>query len=136
MLIGLSTPLQTALAEAGYTTGAPACLLVNADATPDLSAIAARCFAFADALPADLEGLIVTIMHPSARGLDHWQASATAAGLSSFTRNAALGFAPRGIRMNMIEVHPDVPEHDVAASLLVILRLASMTGQTITLGAA
>jgi NAD(P)-dependent dehydrogenase (short-subunit alcohol dehydrogenase family) len=135
-LFGATTNLQSALAAAGYTIGAPACLMVNAETTPDLGAIAARCFAFADTLPAGEEGLIVTIMHPLPRGLAHWEASATTAGLLSFTRDAALAWAPRHIRVNMIQVHANVPEDDVADCLLVIVRLASMTGQMIALGTA
>jgi NAD(P)-dependent dehydrogenase (short-subunit alcohol dehydrogenase family) len=134
-LFGGGAALEAALSQAGYARGAPAGLLLNAEPAPSLDAVAARCFAFADALPASEEGLIVTLVHPAGRGLANWQAGAAAAALLSFTRDAALSWGPRRIRVNMIQVHPHVPDDDVAASLLTMIRLASMTGQMITLGA-
>jgi NAD(P)-dependent dehydrogenase (short-subunit alcohol dehydrogenase family) len=135
MLFGSNQVIETALSKAGFSQGAPAGLLVNAEATPDLAAIAARCHAFVEALPAAQEGLIVTILVNHRAGLADWQAGATAAGLRHFTRDAALGWAPRGVRVNMIEILRGVPEADVAATVLLMTRLPSMTGQTISLGA-
>jgi NAD(P)-dependent dehydrogenase (short-subunit alcohol dehydrogenase family) len=134
MLVGGSAALEGALTGAGFRRVAPASLLVNAEAMPDLAAVAARCLAFAEALPDGQEGLIVTILANTGGGLANWQAGATAAGLRSFTRDAALAWGPRRIRVNMIEILADVPDDDVAATLLLMTRLPSMTGQTITLG--
>ncbi len=136
MLFGNNPAIEAALSQAGFCPGAPAGLLVNAEAAPDLAAIAARCLAFADALPAGQEGLIVTVAAKPAGGLAAWQAGAVQAGLLNFTRDAALAWAPRHIRVNMIEVSRDVPENDVAATVLLITRLPSMTGQSIRLGTA
>jgi len=136
MLFGGNPAIETALYEAGFRPGAPAGLLVSAEAEPDLAAIAARCLAFADALPSGQEGLIVTILPRPPGGMEAWQAGATAAGLQQLTRDAALAWGPRHIRVNMIEFLHDTPPADVAATLLLLTRLPSMTGQTIRLGAA
>ncbi len=134
MLFGNNPAIEAALAQAGFRQGAPAELLVNAEAAPDLAAVAARCLAFAEALPAGQEGLIVTVVTRPTGGLADWQAGATAAGLQQFTRTAALAWGPRRIRVNMIEILHKVPEADVASALLLMTRLPSMTGQTISLG--
>lgn len=135
MLFGCHAAIEAALSQAGFRAGAPAGLLVNAEAAPDLAAIAARCRAFAEALPSGQEGLIVTIVTKPPGGMTAWPAGATAAGLEYFTRTAALDWGPRRIRVNMIEVRDDVPQDDVAAAVLLMTRLPSMTGQTISLGA-
>jgi NAD(P)-dependent dehydrogenase (short-subunit alcohol dehydrogenase family) len=134
MLFGGSAAIETALSGAGFRRGAPASLLVNAEAVPDIDAVVARCMAFAKALPDRQEGLIVNILTKRCGGLADWQAGATAAGLQNFTRDAALAWGPHRIRVNMIELLGDVPDDDLAATVLLMTRLPSMTGQTISLG--
>jgi NAD(P)-dependent dehydrogenase (short-subunit alcohol dehydrogenase family) len=134
MLVGDSAAIAAALHGAGFRRGTPASLLVNAETAPDLDAVVARCLAFAQALPDGQEGLIVTILTNRSRGLANWQEGATAAGLHNFTRDAALAWGPHRIRVNMIEILSDVPEDDLAATVLLMTRLPSMTGQTIRLG--
>ncbi len=134
-LFGGTALLRASLAGAGFVHGAPAGLLVNAEAAPDLAGVTARCLAFAEALPAGREGLVVTVLPRRMAGLDNWQAGAVAAGLRSFTKDAALAWGSRRIRLNLVEVAEDTPEGDVAATIEAMLRLASMTGQIIRLGA-
>ncbi len=134
MLFGCRPAIEAALAGVGFQRGAPAALLVNAEPEPDLDAVVARCLAFAEALPDGQEGLIVTILTNRGGGLADWQAGATAAGLHHFTRDAALAWGAQRIRVNMIEILGDVPEDDTAATVLLMTRLPSLTGQTISLG--
>jgi NAD(P)-dependent dehydrogenase (short-subunit alcohol dehydrogenase family) len=136
MLFGNNPAIEAALSQAGFSQGAPAGLLVNAEPAPDLAAVAARCLAFADALPEGQEGLIITVLPLHQAGLAEWQTGAASAGLHQFTRDAALAWGPRRIRVNMIEYVHGVPPDDVAATVLLMTRLPSMTGQTIRLGAA
>ncbi len=133
-LFGGTDLLRLTLAGAGFAHGAPAGLLVNAEASPDLAGVTARCLAFAEALPPACEGLVVTLLPRRAIGLDGWQRGAVSAALRSFTRDAALAWGPRRIRANLIEAAEGTPEGDVADTILAMLRLASMTGQIICLG--
>jgi NAD(P)-dependent dehydrogenase (short-subunit alcohol dehydrogenase family) len=134
-LFGGTASLRAALAGAGFVHGAPAGLLINAEAAPDLAGVTARCLAFAEALPAGTEGLAITVLPRRTAGLDDWQAGAVSAALHSFTKDAALTWGPRRIRVNLVEMAAGTPESDLAATILAMLRLASMTGQVVRLGA-
>ena len=132
---GEAAHLRAALLDAGFREATPAALLVNAGSHPDLDMVVARCRMFAQTIPAGEEALIVTIVTPARRTLDEWQADAHATGLLSFTRQAALAWGPRHIRVNMIEAAPDAPDADVAAAILALIDLPSVTGQSWHLGA-
>jgi NAD(P)-dependent dehydrogenase (short-subunit alcohol dehydrogenase family) len=130
-------------------------MLVNADPVPDTGTIVARCRAFAAA--AQAEALIVTILPATPAGLADFPAHAAAAALWAFTRQAALEWAPRRIRVNAIGLGtspatpfepaeaagraaaaipaPPASIDDIAATLRAIAAWPSMTGQIIRLGA-
>ena len=149
---GLAARLSIALGE-GWELPA----LVNADLPPDATTIAARCTAFAGALPAATEGLIITLLHAAPPGLGAFQAHAANAALWAFTRLAALEWAPRRIRVNAIGLgaNPAGPfdaieqsgraasptqaapagVHDIVRTIRAIAAWPSMTGQIIRLGA-
>jgi NAD(P)-dependent dehydrogenase (short-subunit alcohol dehydrogenase family) len=129
-------------------------VLINADATPDGAAIIARSTAFAEGRPASL---IVTLIRAAAPGLEEFSQHEAAAILWAFTRQAALAWAPRRIRVNAVGIGaaPFGPFEaddqagraaapcraeaaglaDIAATLCAIADLPSMTGQIIRLGA-
>ena len=65
-------------------------------------AVAVRCTAFADAVPAGTEALIVVILRAAPPGLRCFDGHATNAALWAFTQQAALAWAPRRIRVNAI----------------------------------
>ena len=134
-LFGEADGLRAALQQGGFREASPAALLVNADPRPDLAAVASRCERFVHALAGNDEGLIVTIVPPPGKSLDDWQADASAAGLLSFTRQAALTWGPRHIRVNMIEAAADAPDADIAAAVLALVDLPCVTGQSWRLGA-
>jgi NAD(P)-dependent dehydrogenase (short-subunit alcohol dehydrogenase family) len=147
-----------ALAAALTRSGFRAHVLVNADPSPDSAAIIARCEAFAAAQTAAGPGaLIVTLLPTAPPGLAQFKLHQAVATLWAFTRQAALEWAPRRIRVNAIGLGaspfgPDEPDDqaernaaavlaapatvaDIAATLHAIADFASMTGQIIRLGA-
>ena len=133
-LFGEAGVLRTTLLQAGFRACSPAALLINAGPHPDLGTFADRCQAFAAALPAGNDGLIVTIVPPYRKDLEEWRHDAAAAGLLRFTKQAALAWGPRHIRVNMIEAAPDAPDADIAAAILALFDLPCVTGQSWHLG--
>ena len=141
--------LSGALAASPYEVR----LLVNADPVPDSAAIIARCQKFAEQGP----GLIVTLLPSAPPGLSDFALHAAVATLWAFTRQAALEWAPRKIRVNAIGLGaapfgpseapdqagrgaaemPALPATlaDIARTIRAIADLPSMTGQLIRLGA-
>ncbi len=115
-LAGDPSPKLDPLADLLAATPPPIAVLVNADAVPDSALIIARCRAFADALPAGDASLI------------------------EFTRQAALAWAPRRLRLNAIALGtplraaPATPA-DLDRTIRAIAAWPSMTGQIIRLGA-
>ncbi len=130
--------------------------LINTDHPADAAAIIARCQQFAAGLPSNTEALVVTILYAAPPGLAHLQAHTTNAALWAFTRQAALAWAPRRIRVNAIglgaspfgpfeaqeqsgraaaniRAKPATAE-DVVRTLRAIASWRSMTGQIIRLG--
>lgn len=127
-------------------------LLVNADAVPKMSVVMARCEAFA----AEPDGLIVILLPWAAPGLEAFATHAAVASLWAFTRQAALAWATRGIRVNAIGLGsapfgPDEAEdqagrgatevmappagiEDIVRTVRAMAELPSMTGQNIRLG--
>jgi NAD(P)-dependent dehydrogenase (short-subunit alcohol dehydrogenase family) len=134
----------------------PVVVLVNADADPDPPEVFARSRRFADTIPAGEEALIVTLLNQTDGGLPALPRYAAAA-LWAFTRQAALDWAPRRIRVNAIGLGcspagpfettgaafgaaasvPAKPASlaDIARTLRTMAGLPSMTGQIIRLGA-
>jgi NAD(P)-dependent dehydrogenase (short-subunit alcohol dehydrogenase family) len=146
------------LADMLATDDIPLALLVNADPAPDCATIVARCHIFADRLDGDAGGLIVTLLPDAPPGLAHFAAHREAAALWAFTRQAALEWAPRHIRVNAIGLGtapfgPFEPEDqagraatanipakpastaDIARTITAMAHFPSMTGQIIRLGA-
>ncbi len=145
--------LAALLAQGAYTLR----LLVNADPAPDSAAIIARCEAFAaDQADTGMEALIVTLLPAAAPGLKDFARHRSVATLWAFTRQAALEWAPRRIRVNAIGLGaapfgPDEASEqagrcaaavlaapataaDIAGTVRAMAELASMTGQIIRLG--
>ncbi len=149
---GMATRLSARLAAGG----APLHCLVNADAAPDAACVVARCQDFAAARPRDQPSLIVTLLHAAPEGLAHLAAHAAQAALWAFTRQAALDWASRGIRVNAIGLGTSpagpfepteqagrsacaMPEaaatlDDIVRTLRAIAAWPSMTGQIVRLG--
>jgi NAD(P)-dependent dehydrogenase (short-subunit alcohol dehydrogenase family) len=152
-----------ALMPALLGTAVTLTLLVNADDPPDAHAIMDRCKDFAMAQPPTRESsasapdsLIITILTAPPPGLDHMAHHAANAALWAFTRQAALEWAPRGIRVNAIGLGTDLagpfePSEqagratgaapcaaatlaDIAQTIRAIASWPSMTGQIIRLG--
>jgi NAD(P)-dependent dehydrogenase (short-subunit alcohol dehydrogenase family) len=132
----------------------PISTLVNADPAPASDDVIERCRRFAEA---NAGGLIVTLLPAAPAGLEHFAQHKAAAILWAFTRQAALAWAPRKIRINAISLGgaPSgadeasdqagraaaqvraVPatQDDLISTLRLIAELPSMTGQLIRLGA-
>jgi NAD(P)-dependent dehydrogenase (short-subunit alcohol dehydrogenase family) len=130
-----------------------AIVLLNAEAAPAAEVVVARAVKFASCVPEDKEALIVTLLRQPPAGLDHLAGHEAAASLWAFTRQAALEWAPRRIRVNAIALGglpadtgpqdsqaafampaPPATEADIARVMLGMVRMASMTGQLIRLG--
>ena len=132
-------------------------LLVNADPAPDSATIIKRCEAFAATqTQTGPESLIVTLLPTVEPGLSQFALHQSVATLWAFTRQAALEWAPRRIRVNAIGLGtaafgPDEPFDqagrnaaavlaapatlaDIAATIRAMAEFASMTGQIIRLG--
>ncbi len=131
-------------------------LLVNADPVPDSEAIIARCESFAAAATQG-GGVIITLLPAAPPGLHSFALHQSVATLWVFTRQAALEWAPHGIRVNAIGLGtapfgPDEADEqagrnatnvlakpatldDIASTVRAIADFASMTGQIIRLGA-
>jgi NAD(P)-dependent dehydrogenase (short-subunit alcohol dehydrogenase family) len=148
---GPDPALAALLSEATYDMP----VLINADPHPDSAAIIARTTAFA----AEAAGaLIVTLLPKAPPGLQHFALHQAAATLWAFTRQAALDWAPRKIRVNAIglgtapfgpfeaddqagraaaDIHATARHDpaDIARTIRAIAELPSMTGQLIRLGA-
>jgi NAD(P)-dependent dehydrogenase (short-subunit alcohol dehydrogenase family) len=130
-------------------------MLINADQAPDAAAIIARSTQFASGMP---EALIITLIPSAPPGLAHFPLHQAAATLWAFTRQAALEWAPRKIRVNAIglgaapfgpfeaedqagRAAADIPgtatadPADIARTIRAIAGFPSMTGQIIRLGA-
>ncbi len=130
-------------------------VLVNLGVRPGLDALVQRCRRFAESCEGG-EGLVVGILTPAADAgtLDDELA---AAGAWAFTRHAALAWAPRRIRLNMIGCGIGLPADtdpvalgrsaarldaepvgidDVVRTVRAIAGWPSMTGQFIRLGGA
>lgn len=132
-------------------------MLVNAGTTDDIDQVQARSMAFAACVPVADEALIVTILVAPPPGLDDARARAASVGLWDFTRQAALAWAPRRIRVNALGLgaSPTLPFgpmedagraagavagqaatlEDIVRTLLAMAAWPSMTGQIIRLGA-
>ncbi len=120
------------------------------------SEVRAACEAFVASVPAGVEALVLTILHSAPPGLAHMAHHAANAALWAFTRQAALEWAPRGIRVNAIGLGTDLagpfePSEqagraigaapaagatldDIAQTIRAIASWPSMTGQIIRLG--
>ena len=150
------------IAKAGDVPSALACaldaapslplpVLVNLGSWPVVALLIQRCEQFA--AEAAAEALIVTILTPGEAGTLEWQVAA--AGAWAFTLHAALAWAPRGIRVNMIGFCASPPPEmdslargrsatpvrarpanveDVVRTVQAIAGWPSMTGQMIRLG--
>jgi hypothetical protein len=154
-LDGPAPAIAAALEAAGVSLAPapPAAVFITANTDPDRAI--ANAHAFADAVPPGQEALVVHILPP--QGPSDWLATRAAAVLWAFTRHTALAWAPRRIRMNAIALGtvppgPALPAEsaaraagpapaapatpgDIAATVLTLWRLPSMTGQLIRLGA-
>ncbi len=136
----------------------PMPLLLNADPAPDDAAIIPRCEKFAASLPGGTDGVIITLLPHAPPGLADFARHRAAAVLWAFTRQAALAWAPRRIRVNAIGLGcapfgpfepddqagraatdpmpaPPASLADIAATVRAIMNLPSMTGQIVRLGA-
>ncbi len=151
------------VAEAGEAGSVLACalqaapgltlpVLVNIGVWPDLAALMQRCDQFAASAGGD--ALIITALAQSDEsGTVEWQVAA--AGLWAFTRHAALAWAPRGVRLNVVGCGVGPPPgqdpvargrsaapiraesasvEDVVRTIRFVAGAASMTGQFIRLG--
>jgi hypothetical protein len=154
MLFSARISGDPALAAILAASPLPQALLVNADPNPDSALIISRCERFADEIGT---GLIITLLPAAPPGLQHFRVHQAVATLWAFTRQAALEWAPRGIRVNAIGLGaaPFGPNEaddqsgrnaanvlaapatldDIAATVHAIAAFASMTGQIIRLGA-
>ena len=134
-------------------------VLINADAVPDGAAIIARSTSFAEGAFAEgIPGkLIVTLIKAAPPGLQDFALHQSAAIVWAFTRQAALQWAPRRIRVNAVGLGaspfgpfeadaqagraacacPAAPAGftDIAAAIRAFADMPSMTGQIIRLGA-
>ena len=151
-----SSPLSTRLdALLAQTPPLSIRTLVNADVAPDVGGVVDRCRMFADASPG--EALLVTLLHAGPAGLAAFARHAANAALWAFTRQAALEWAPRQVRVNAIGLGaspagPDEAQEqsgraagempaepasveDIARTIRAIAAWPSMTGQIIRLGA-
>jgi NAD(P)-dependent dehydrogenase (short-subunit alcohol dehydrogenase family) len=152
---GIFAALADDLIAAGFVLAGtpPAAMLINLGA--DAHAAMATATAFAEAVPAGQEALIVNLLRAAAP--NDWPAASAAATLWAFTRHMALAWAPRRIRVNALGLgsSPVLPGQaaeeagraagaapaqaatpgDVAATILAFWRLPSMTGQLIRLAA-
>ncbi len=113
----------------------------------DLARTMAEAAAFAAAQPAGDPDRGVIILLPPPATTD-WPAVHHGATLWAFTRYAALSWAPRRVRINLIALGADllqpwskprramqkVPDQDVIAAIQAIHRWPCMTGQAICLG--
>ena len=130
--------------------------LINADGAPDVDGVVERCRAFADASAGG--ALLVAILYAAQPGLAAFKRHAANAALWAFTRQAALDWAPRKIRVNAIglgaspagpdeaqeqsgRAAADIPAQrttpeDIARTIRAMAAWPSMTGQIIRLGAA
>ncbi len=130
--------------------------LINTDPHPDSAAIIARCQHFTAGLPPATEALVITFLYAAPPGLAHLHAHTANAALWAFTRQAALEWAPRRIRVNAIGLGatpfgPFEPQEqsgraaanihatpataeDVVRTVSAIAGWASMTGQIVRLG--
>jgi len=153
-MIELHGPTALTRAVATALQAVPdALVLLNAEAGTAPEVVVARAQEFASSVPADKEALIVTLLRQPPAGLDHFEGHAAAASLWAFTRQAALEWAPRRIRVNAITLGalpadaaaqagqpafamPASPatEADIARVILAVVRMKSMTGQFIRLG--
>jgi NAD(P)-dependent dehydrogenase (short-subunit alcohol dehydrogenase family) len=128
-------------------------VLVNADPVPDSATIIGRCEEFAAGTTG---AAIVTLLPNAPPGLANFATHREAAILWAFTRQAALDWAARKIRVNAIGLgsapfgpfEPDdqagrgaaeirattATADDIARTLRAIAGLPSMTGQLIRLG--
>jgi len=143
--------LAALLSQAPYTMP----ILINADPRPDSDAIIGRSTAFAAETP---NALIVTLLPSAPPGLLAFALHRAAATLWAFTRQAALDWAPKKIRVNAVglgaapfgpfeaddqagrasaQIHAAAPASlaDIARTIRAIAELPSMTGQIIRLGA-
>jgi len=126
------------LADAGFdvVAGAPADVLITTQA--DANAAIASAEMFAASLPHGGEALVVHVLR--AGKSNDWASTREAALLSAHVRHAALAWAPRRVRVNAIGIGGGQPPAapatpaDIAAAVLAIWELPSMTGQVIRLG--
>jgi hypothetical protein len=155
-VIVAGAPDQALAARLAAATVSPR-VLVNADPAPDSASIISRCEAFAaEHAQTGVASLIVTVLPSAEPGLAHFTQHQAIATLWAFTRQAALEWAPRGIRVNAIGLGatpfgPDEPDDqsgrnaaavlaapatldDIAATICAMADFASMTGQIIRLG--
>ncbi len=133
---GPSSEFSTRLA--GLLADSPALsvrTLINADTT-DADDVMLRCRQFAaEAVPGG--ALVITILHVPPPGLDHFDRHAANAVLWAFTRQSALAWAPRGIRVNAVGLEAGPASiADVVRTIRAVAGFASMTGQIIRLGTA
>ena len=156
LLAGAPAPLAETLAQALAAPPLPLPTLINTDHHPDAAAIIARCQLFAAGLPPGTEALVLTILYAVPPGLAHLHAHTANGALWAFTRQAALEWAPRRLRVNAIGLGaspfgPFEPQEqsgraaaniratpataeDVVRTVRAVAGWASMTGQIIRLG--
>ena len=146
---GRASALAQALAS---IPGLPLPVMINVDVWPNLAALIQRCGSFAESAESR-DALILTILTAADdTGTLEWQMAA--AGAWAFTRHAALAWAPRGVRVNMIGLgaspppDPDpvargrgAPVHarpasveDAVRTIHAMVAWPSMTGQFVRLG--
>lgn len=122
-------------------TAAPADVLVTTQTDADAAIASAE--TFAASLQHGQEALVVHVLLGGAR--NDWETMRAATVLWAHVRHAALAWAPRHLRINAIGVGinpaqlnqaPAVraTQADIAATVLAMWQLPSMTGQIIRLG--
>ncbi len=114
-------------------------MLINADAEPDAAAIMRRSRQFADDAGSG-DSVVLTVLRAAPPGLDQFDRHTASAVLWAFTRQAALAWAPRRIRVNALYLEWGFDEvagmDDVVRSIRAVAGFACMTGQRIRLGTA
>jgi NAD(P)-dependent dehydrogenase (short-subunit alcohol dehydrogenase family) len=130
-IAGCHGPLHATLTAALAGQAIPMPTLVNADLQLDAARVIARSTEFALGVRA---GLVITLLRPAPPGLAAWHVHEANAALWAFTRQAALEWAARGIRVNAIGLGEGAEDDDVARTVLAIRAWASMTGQIVRLG--
>jgi hypothetical protein len=119
----------------------PADVLVTTQTDADAAIASAE--TFAALLPDGQEALVVHLLHGGKT--NDWETMRAATVLLAHVRHAALVWAPRRLRINAVDIGinraqvsqaPALPatQADIAATILAMWQLPSMTGQVVRLG--